>query len=138
VLAHDPGILTILVGVNDMWRRYDAGTPMTADEFETNYVAVLEQARDRLSLQKLVIMEPFLVPVTEEQSRWHEEDLNAKIAVARDLAGRFDAELIRLNDLFTQAAAADGPMSVIDDGVHPSAGGHELIAQTWWAAVRGS
>lgn len=137
-LAHTPDILTILVGVNDMWRRYDAGMPMTAAQFETDYVAILEQARDRLSLQRLVIMEPFLVPITEEQGRWHAEDLDAKIQVARSMAARFDGELIRLNDLFTERAAAEGPMSVIDDGVHPSAGGHELIAQTWWSTVRGS
>jgi acyl-CoA thioesterase I len=137
-LAHSPDILTILVGVNDMWRRYDADMPMTAEQFEADYAAILEQARDRLSLQRLVIMEPFLVPITEEQERWHAEDLDAKIEVARSLAGRFDAVLLRLNELFTDRASADGPMSVIDDGVHPSAGGHELIAQAWWQAVRSS
>lgn len=83
-------------------------------------------------------MEPFLVPITDEQQTWYAEDLAAKIAVTRDLAGRFDAVHIPLQDIFTAQAAGNGPDSVIDDGVHPSARGHELIAQTWWRTANGS
>ena len=50
-------------------------------------------------------------------------------------AARFDAIHIPLHDILTAQAAADGAGSVIDDGVHPSAGGHELIARSWWSAV---
>jgi acyl-CoA thioesterase I len=135
VIAHRPDILTILIGANDMWRRYDANTPMSAEQFSVNYATLLDAARDRLELRELVIMEPFLVPMTPEQLPWPAEDLDAKRAVAREIAARYDAIFIPLNDLFTARAATDGAGSVIDDGVHPSAGGHELIAQTWWTAV---
>ncbi|MDM4763531.1 hypothetical protein QT381_10970 [Galbitalea sp. SE-J8] len=80
-------------------------------------------------------MEPFLVPVLPEQESWFADDLAAKFVVARELAARFDAIHIPLHDLFTERAAAEGAASVIDDSAHPSAGGHELIAQTWWSVV---
>jgi hypothetical protein len=81
-------------------------------------------------------MEPFLVPVTDDQRRWHEEDLNGKIDVVRRFAGAYGATLIRLNDIFADHAGSAGAASVIDDGVHPNADGHELIARVWWATVR--
>lgn len=130
-----PAILTILVGINDMWRRYDAGTPTSVEEFRKNYARILERASDELDLSTLVLMEPFLVPVDDEQLRWHDEDLNEKIAATREFAAEYDAILIPLNDIFTEHASRDCAASVIDDGVHPSAGGHELIAQLWWSAV---
>lgn len=135
VIERRPDVLTIMIGVNDMWRRYDAGLAMSAEEFSSNYSTLLDRARNELDLRRIVIMEPFLVPITEEQSRWFGEDLEAKIAVADELALRYDATLIRLHSIFTERAVAEGAASVIDDGVHPSAGGHELIAQCWWSSV---
>lgn len=135
VIERRPDVLTIMIGANDMWRRYDAGLPMSADEFEANYSTLLDRSRAELDLSRIVIMEPFLVPLTDEQAGWLGEDLEAKIQVAGDLADRYGATLIRLQDIFTERAAAEGAASVIDDGVHPSAGGHELIAQSWWASV---
>lgn len=135
VLDHHPDVLTVLIGANDMWRRFDADTPMSAEEFAANYARLLDQTREKLDLQRLVIMEPFVVPMREEQRRWRLEDLDAKREVARHLADRYDAIFIPLDTIFTERATSEGPESVIDDGVHPSAGGHELIAQTWWASV---
>jgi acyl-CoA thioesterase-1 len=135
VARHAPDVLTILIGINDTWRRYDAADPTTGDEYAAAYTSMLERVRSELRVESLVIMEPFVVPVTPEQERWHAEDLNDKIAVARDLAQRYDATLVPLDRLFAERAAIDGPLSVVDDGVHPSAGGHELIAQAWWSAA---
>ncbi|MBN9141205.1 MAG: SGNH/GDSL hydrolase family protein [Micrococcales bacterium] len=135
VVERRPDVLTVLIGANDMWRRYDADLPMSAEEFGANYAALLERARSALQLTRLVLMDPFLVPVTEEQAGWYAEDLAAKIDVVRELAARFDAVHIPLHDILTERAAIEGPASVIDDGVHPSAGGHELIAQAWWSTV---
>jgi lysophospholipase L1-like esterase len=135
VIQHQPDILTILIGINDVWRRYDSGMPMAGAEYAANYAALLDRVRAELRLRQLVIMEPFLVPVSEDQSRWPDEDLDEKRAIARDLAGRYDATFIPLHELFAARAAVAGADSVVDDGVHPSAGGHELIARAWWSAV---
>ena len=135
VIERRPDVLTVLIGVNDMWRRYDSDMPVSTEEFRANYSSLLDRARTELDLRELVIMDPFVVPVNAEQSGWYAEDLEAKIVVAQELASRFDAIHIPLHEIFTERAAIEGPESVIDDGVHPSAGGHELIAQVWWSTV---
>jgi lysophospholipase L1-like esterase len=134
VAALAPDILTIMIGINDMWRRYDGQLPTSEAQFEANYRAIIEGAR-QLPLQQLVLMEPFLVPITPEQESWHGEDLDAKIAITRQLAAEFNATCVPLDTLFNDEATAGGTASVIDDGVHPSAGGHELIARTWWKTM---
>jgi acyl-CoA thioesterase-1 len=135
VIDRRPDILTVLIGVNDMWRRYDSGLTTTPEEFESNYSAVLDRACDELDLEELVLMEPFLVPVAEGQTEWLAEDLEPKIAVVRELADRYGARLVGLAGLFAERAAADGALSLVLDGVHPTAAGHELIARAWLAAV---
>jgi len=134
-LDERPDILTVLIGANDTWRRYDSNMPTSADQFHDIYSEILSQARTSLELDELVIMEPFLVPITDQQQKWRDEDLIDKIAAVRSLAVEHDATLIPLDELFTQQAQEKGPASVIDDGVHPSAGGHQLIADTWWHTV---
>lgn len=135
VIDHAPDVLTIMIGINDTWRGNDAGLPISADEYGSNYATIIEHAQAALTLRQLVIMEPFLVPLTDEQRAWRARDLDAKIEVARSLAGQYGALLIPLDEIFTERARANGPESVIDDGVHPSADGHELIAQEWWTRV---
>lgn len=137
VIDLQPNVLTILIGINDMWRRYDAGTPMLGAEFRSNYTQLLERVAV-LRLRNLVVLEPFLLPFTEEQEAWPGEDLDEKRAIAFELAGRFDAVFIPLQAIFTDRAVETGAASLTIDGVHPSAAGHELIAQTWWSTVGSS
>lgn len=135
VIDHRPDVLTILVGINDTWRRYDAGDPTSGEVFRSNYVRLLDRVRTRLRLRQLVVMEPFLIPITDEQARWAAEDLDEKREISSELAARFDAVFIPLQQILGERAARDGARSMVIDGVHPSAGGHELIAQTWWARI---
>lgn len=135
VTEWQPDILTVLVGINDTWRRFDSARPTTAQVFRSNFEAMLTSARDSRNLRRLVIMEPFLVPVSTQQRRWHAEDLDAKISITRELARTYDAVHIPLDEIFSERADAEGPHAVVEDGVHPTVRGHQLIAQTWWDYV---
>lgn len=132
-LALEPTVLTVFVGINDTWRRFDAGMETAVDAFERDYAAILSAARDLTSLEELVLIEPFVLPVTPEQEQWGPLDLDAKRAVVRDLAARFEAHLVALPAILGAAAAEHGAAAVADDGVHPTALGHDLIAAAWSA-----
>ena len=41
-----PTWVSILIGINDTWRRYDSHDPTAAHEFEDNYRAILQHLRD--------------------------------------------------------------------------------------------
>ena len=129
VLGHRPTLLSILIGVNDMWRRYDSNDPTSTEAFAGNYRALLE-ALDRDATPTLVLIEPFLVPVNGEQVQWR-EDLDPKIDVVRSLAREFDAILVPADVELNQHAAELGAEAVAFDGVHPSDLGHQLLAHMW-------
>jgi acyl-CoA thioesterase I len=43
-----PTWISILVGVNDTWRRYESNDPTSTEEYENAYQAILEQTRAKL------------------------------------------------------------------------------------------
>ncbi|GAA1603320.1 MULTISPECIES: SGNH/GDSL hydrolase family protein [Kribbella] len=125
VLAHDPALVSILIGINDTWRRYDENDPTTAESFEASYRSLL----DPLSCP-VVLMEPFLLPVKDGQDAWR-EDLDPKLEVVRKLAVEYGAILVPTDVELTKQAASAGPAALAGDGVHPSPAGHRALADLW-------
>lgn len=130
-LAHRPDLVSVMVGINETWRRYDAGDPTPVAAYEADYRYLLTRLRAELGGTRLVLMEPFLVPVEAGQWSWR-EDLDPRIHVVRRLAEEFDAALLAADGLLNQAArAAGGPEKVAGDGIHPTPLGHEVLARAW-------
>jgi len=127
-LALQPDWVSILIGINDTWRRYDRYDPTSVEAFTTAYRAMLEATIARGI--RVIICEPFLLPVSRKQLAWR-EDLDPKIEAIRQLAQEYHAWLIPLDGLFAQAATQGKPAFWAPDGVHPSPAGHALIAQAW-------
>jgi acyl-CoA thioesterase-1 len=134
VVAHRPTLLSVLVGANDTWRRYDSDDPTSAESFSHDYRLVLE-AVDRSVTKTVVLVEPFLVPVHEEQGKWR-EDLDPKIEVVRKLAREFDAVLVPADVELNRRATELGPEAIAGDGVHPTEFGHRVLAELWYDTVR--
>ncbi|GIG38047.1 SGNH/GDSL hydrolase family protein [Cellulomonas pakistanensis] len=137
VLAERPDVLSVLVGINDTWRRYDRGRATPAEAFETTYRALLGSAL-AAGVRRLVLVEPFVLPVTAEQERWWDEDLGAKVAAVHRLAAEHGAVLVPAGTHLAALAAAHGARALAADGVHPTAAGHRALADLWWAAAGGS
>jgi lysophospholipase L1-like esterase len=125
VLAERPWLVSVLVGINDTWRRYDSGTLMPVEAFEDNYRAML----DPLAAEgvPLVLIEPFLLPINLEQVTWR-EDLDPKLAVVRNLAAEYGATLVPAD---TALAEAGDAADIAWDGIHPTDRGHDLLARLW-------
>lgn len=124
-----PTVLSILVGINDTWRRYDSGDVTSSQEYEARYRQILDWASGMPGL-RLVLIEPFLLPLGPEQAAWR-EDLDPKIAVVRVLAAEYGACLIEADRLFTEVALQAGPRVWVDDGVHLTTAGHEMLGRAW-------
>lgn len=132
VMELEPSILTVYVGVNDTWRRFDQGVATAAADFESTYRDLLDRARAAFN-PRLILVEPFVTPVTEQQQGWL-EDLAGKREAVASLATEFDAALVPLHRILTVAAAHHGASAIAEDGVHPTQLGVELIAESWEAA----
>ena len=129
VLAHEPSLVSILIGINDTWRRYDEDDPTTAESFEASYRALL----DPLTCP-VVLVEPFLLPVKDGQDTWR-EDLDPKLDVVRKLAVEYGAILVPADVELNRQAARLGAAALAGDGVHPTAAGHRAIADLWRQVV---
>jgi len=127
-LALNPGIVSILIGINDVWRRYDDNDPTSDAAFEASYRKLLELLAERRV--KLLLILPFLLDVNAGVTAMR-EDLDGKQAVVRRLAGEFGAAALDADALFRDAVAARGvgPAYFAEDGVHPTQAGHRVLAE---------
>jgi lysophospholipase L1-like esterase len=134
-VALRPNWVSIYIGINDTWRRYDRNDPTSTEQFEQQYRELIVQTKEKLGSDVgLILIEPFVLPVPEDRRGWR-EDLDPKIHVVRDLAREFGAKLVPLDGLFAQASVSAPPAYWAADGVHPSPAGHALIAGAWLKAV---
>ncbi|MHC5033661.1 MAG: SGNH/GDSL hydrolase family protein [Planctomycetota bacterium] len=128
-----PTWVSIMIGINDVWWRYEGAEGTSAEHYESLYRDILRPVRDELGAE-LVLCEPFVLPSAPDREQWR-EDLDPKIQVVRKLAREFGALLVPLDGVFAEACTHREPEFWAADGVHPSPPAHALIARTWLQAV---
>jgi acyl-CoA thioesterase I len=127
VAAHDPEVLTVLIGVNDTW--WDPPTATT--DLEAAYRSLLDRVPS--SVDTLVLADPFAVPVGDGKALV--DALTPTVEVVSRLAEERGAVHLPLAALFAEACERTRPGWWAPDGIHPSAAGHGLIADGWLGAV---
>lgn len=134
VLAHNPTTVSIAIGINDTWRRYDDNDPTSVEDFEKNYDEVLAKTKAACNPQ-FVLCEPFLLHVKPEMESWR-EDLDPKIAVVHKMAQKYGAKLVRFDNYLNSLIGKHSIEELADDGIHPSVLGHKLMADLWLDTVK--
>lgn len=134
-LSLKPDMVSILVGVNDLWQAYEGITGQENEVFYNNYHEILQRARDTLHPQ-FIICEPFLLPVSDDIIAMR-QDLAVKIDLIKQLAAEFDAAYVPFDTMFTDALKNTSPSYWAGDGVHPTQAGHALMAKEWVFRVIG-
>lgn len=130
-----PDILSILVGVNDTWHEISFENGVEPERYEMIYRMMLEWTRKELPQTKLVLMEPFVLPVGVVTADWLPE-IAARQNTVKKLANEFDAIFIPLQTLFDEALQkVSDPSYWSKDGVHPNPPGHLLISEAWLKAT---
>ncbi|NQX71341.1 SGNH/GDSL hydrolase family protein [Paenibacillus alba] len=129
-LGLKPTWVSIYVGINDSCRN----EPTSVEAYAEGYRDLIVQTKETLNA-KLILVEPFVLPVPEDRKPWR-EDLDPKINAVRELAREFNTLYVPLDGLFAQASTLAPPRYWAPDGVHPSPAGHALIAEAWLDAVQ--
>lgn len=126
-----PDVLSILVGVND------AGHGVPVAEFERGYEELLVQAHAANPQVRLVLGEPFTLPVGKKKENWEawRADLRQRQEVVARLAKKHGAALVRYQLVFDEACQRAPAEYWIWDGVHPTYSGHQLMADEWVRTV---
>ena len=134
-----PDVLSILIGVNDVWHEISRQNGIPAGKFERLFDMLLAEAREALPQLRVMILEPFVLPGTatantpEHPQRWDcfAREVPLRAAAARRIAEKYGAVFVPLQQRFQQAQAQCAAAYWLADGVHPTAMGHELIARAW-------
>jgi lysophospholipase L1-like esterase len=131
-----PNVLSIHIGVNDYWHTLDFNYTATVDTYEQDYRALLKQTREALPNVKLIICEPFgVLGVKAVTEKWFPA-FDAYRAVAKKLAGEFNAVFIPFHSIFTNAQKYAPGSYWTADGVHPTLAGASLMSEAWLQAIK--
>lgn len=129
-LVFQPDLVSILVGVNDTWHEFINGNGVPVPRYAQLYRMMLEDTRAARPACRLVLCEPFALPGGTFKDEWMPE-LRERMAVVRKLAQDFDATFVPFQAMFEAAMKKFHPRELAADGVHPSALGHQLMAECW-------
>ncbi len=130
-----PDVLSVLIGVNDVWHEIEGQNGVEIDRFDRVYRTIISETKERLPKCKIMLLEPFVLKGYSTEKHY-EKFLKVKeyAKVVRKIAEDFDLPFIELQSKLDAAAAKHGAAYYLDDGVHPAIAGAKLIADEWIAA----
>ena len=125
-----PDVVSILIGINDIWHRFSAApVPTTDEQFELNYRCLLQEIRKRTNA-KIMIMCPFLLDA--EKTQHLREGLDRIIPIVEKLADEFADVYMPLDAIMAEAMKTQPePLFFSRDGVHPNANGAAYIGEKY-------
>ena len=130
-LSCQPDAVILMVGINDVWHLVGKDGFASQEEqerFENVYRQLL-QALKQAGIERILLMEPFVLDYPEDRMEWR-RDLDPTIQIVRHLAREFKLELVPLDGLMNEQALLYGRRELTgDDGVHPTLVGANIIAQ---------
>lgn len=135
VLDLSPDIVSIYIGINDVWHGLEPGRAgCDVASFAAGYRDILDQTRQSLPQAKIILCEPSVLWL--DQHPGANEKLHPYIALIHELAKEFQVTgIVPLHEAFESARRTRKDIAWTTDGVHPTSTGHMLIALTWLRAV---
>ena len=127
-----PDILSIMIGVNDVWHHYDHAMIETTDEyFEANLRKILSEIRERTTA-KILLIQPILLDV--EDKIHMRPELERKQAILARLAEEYADAYLPMDEIF-HTEAEEEPTYYAADGVHPTPDGACYIGEAYLRTV---
>lgn len=144
IILLKPDILSILIGINDVWHELGSHNGVDAQKFEMVYDLILSEVKAALPGIRLVILEPFVLPggATDntadlpDRYDYFRREVDLRAAAARRVSQKHNATFVPLQEALSEACKRAEPSHWLMDGVHPTSAGHELIAREWMKCVK--
>lgn len=128
VLSHSPDLVVIMIGINDVWRKYDTHsdsiTQISLDDFYISYKKILE----RIDKQNIttILLSPFFLELNKNDEMRIE--LNAYIEKVETLAKEFNLTFVNVQDYMDQFLENHSSYLISNDRVHLNFLGDFLLA----------
>lgn len=138
VLAKNPDMVVIWVGVNDVWHKRTYGTGTDADKFEKFYTAVIKKLQQKNI--RVAISTPAAIGEKTDFTNDLDGDLNKYSAIIRNIAQKNNCGLIDLRKSFLQYNLTNNKENkekgiLTTDGVHLNEKGNYLVAEEMMKAL---
>jgi len=130
-----PDILSILIGVNDIWRQFEEGKlsrAVFADEYESTYRKLLDEVKQNFS-SRLVICQPFMF--CDDSNNPMFVELRRYIEIVDHIASDYNAVLVPFQKQIDEQIKTVPPPKWSLDSVHPEVWAHSWLAQKWLTAT---
>jgi lysophospholipase L1-like esterase len=131
VLAQNPDVVFIFIGVNDVWHKTLLGTGTDIDKFEKFYIAIINELLDRHI--RAILCTPAVIGEKTDFTNQQDGDMNAYSQVIRNLAQKFHCDLVDLREIFHNYELKNNPANkpsgiLTQDKVHLNEAGNQLVA----------
>ena len=132
VLAIQPDILSVLIGTNDVgeWMKdHSSDKGFDYHDWDTRYRALLQSSKAQNGDIKLILCTPFVSTATSTE---RQQMTNKLSAIVRQIAKDEQAVCVPFDSLFNQLQRCQPNNRYwIWDGIHPTAAGHQQMADLW-------
>lgn len=138
VLDLKPDLVSVMIGVNDVWRQFDtplrAETHVLPDEYEKTLANLADRTLATLaSPGRLILATPFFFETNRSDPMRVRMDEYG--AIVRRLAAKRGATFIDTQAAIDAVTAHTHPMSLAWDRIHPQPAGHMILARAFLAAL---
>jgi lysophospholipase L1-like esterase len=124
-------IITVLIGINDIWHPFDEGSSHRIADNLADFDVLIERLKPLT--RHLVLVEPFAIPGSAVTQAWW--PLLAELqAGQKALASDHEVVWMPVQADF-QVASAGHPVLWAYDGVHPGVLGHQWLARQWQSTL---
>lgn len=130
-----PDWLSIMIGINDVWRQFD--TPLQTEWSVplNEYTETLDElvAQTLPTVKGMVLMAPYFIE--SNQSDAMRKRMDQYGAAVKAIGKKYNVITVDTQAAFDEALAHMHPMSLAWDRVHPNQIGHMVIARAFLTAV---
>ena len=135
VMAHRPDWVSVLIGINDVWRQFDSPTMpethVSPEDFEATYTRLIERTLPHV--QGMILMTPyFMEPNRQDSMRVRMDEYGA---IVHHLAQRYHLTCVDLQEGWDRLFAHMHPCSIAWDRIHPNQTGCMYIAKQFLKAI---
>lgn len=135
VLDLEPDWVSVMIGINDVWRQFDL--PLIGEkhvlkaEYRKTLGRLIESTRPKV--EGMVLVSPYYIePDSNEPMRAMMDEYGA---VVKDIAEKYDCIFVDTQAAFNRSLEYYHPSQLAWDRVHPTMTGHMIIACAWLDAI---
>ncbi|OJG20310.1 hypothetical protein RU97_GL000543 [Enterococcus canis] len=131
VTALNPDIVTIMIGINDVWRHFDSvfsQESQISEEMFAETIAKIIRKVDR-DKTKIIFLSAFMMEASLDDPM--RKMLTKYNQITEKTASEYKCQFINVQDAIDRFLQVQSSYVLSMDRVHPSLAGHQLIAKSW-------